>query len=61
MVEDRLQRVRERYGHLHEISKEKHGVRQIPIEWVIELESDLGWCIGEITTLRRELGRTQRG
>jgi hypothetical protein len=59
MAEDRLQNVREHWGKFHEISKEKHGVRQIPIKWAIELETDLAWCISEINALRREIERLQ--
>jgi hypothetical protein len=57
MAEDRLQSVREHWGKFYEISKVKHGVRQIPIERAIELGSDLEWCIAEINALRREVER----
>ena len=60
MAEDRLQTVRDHWGVFHEISKEKHGVRQIPIERAIELGSDLEWCIAEINALRRELERLRQ-
>jgi hypothetical protein len=57
MVEDRLESVSNRWGKLHEISKEKHGIRQIPIEQAIQLGIDLAWCIAEINALRREVER----
>jgi hypothetical protein len=46
---------------LHEISKGKHGIRQIPIQQAIELGSDLEWCIAEINALRREVERLRSG
>ena len=57
MAEDRFESVRARWGKLHEITKGKHGVGQIPIERAIELEADLEWCIAEITALRRDVER----
>jgi hypothetical protein len=57
MAEDRLERVRDHWGTLHEISKEKHGMRRIPIDRAIELGTDLEWCIAEIIALRREVER----
>ena len=45
MVEDRLQSVKEQWSVLYEITKLKHGIRQIPIQRAIELKDDLEWCI----------------
>ena len=61
MAEDRLVSVSDRWGKLHEISKGKHGIRQIPIQQAIELGTDLEWCIAEINALRREVERLRSG
>jgi len=60
MVEDRLQSVKEQWSVLYEITKLKHGIRQIPIQRAIELKDDLEWCIAEIAALRLEVERLRQ-
>ena len=60
VAEDALASIEHRYGRFLEVSKQKHGIRQLPIEWTIELGSDLEWCIAEIRRLRREIERVQQ-
>jgi hypothetical protein len=60
VADDKLASIGRRYGRFQEISKQKHGIRQLPIEWTVELGSDLEWCIAEIMRLRIEVERLQR-
>jgi hypothetical protein len=60
VAEDRVESIEQRYGRFLEVSKQKHGIRQLPIEWTIELGADLEWCIAEIRRLRREIESLQQ-
>jgi len=60
VADDRLASIEQRYGRFLEVSKQKHGIRQLPIEWTIELGSDLEWCIAEIRRLHMEIESLQQ-
>ncbi len=60
-ADDKLASIEERYGRFLEVSKQKHGIRQLPIEWTTEIGADLEWCVAEIRRLRSELERLRRG
>jgi hypothetical protein len=60
VTDDKIASIEERYGRFLEISKQKHGIRQLPIEWTIEIGTDLEWCIAEIRRLHTEIERLQQ-